>query len=160
MWTYDALADRMISNRHARRSAERKPRCLAASRGIPFSHIPILALAVIALAIQMMVVQIHIHVPQAGKALTSSFISLAAGQAEIARDQSSGLPRDKYPVKDDPANCPLCQQVAHSGQFVHSAVILVALPFSVTVNFIVFTEAVISQSAITHIWQGRAPPQA
>jgi len=150
----------MTGNRHARRSGTRKARCLTASRGIPFSRIPILALAIIALAVQMMVVQIHIHVPQAGRIAGTSFISLAADNADIASGQSSNTPRDKYPVKEDPANCPLCQEVAHSGQFVHSAAILVSLPFSVTVHFIVFTEAVISQPAITHIWQGRAPPQA
>jgi len=150
----------MMGNRHARRSASRRSKYLTAARGIPLFRIPILTLAIIALAVQMMVVQIHIHVPQAGRLLSTNFISLAAGTAGTALDQSSPLPRDKYPVKEDPANCPLCQGFSHSGQFVHSAAILVALPFSVTVNFIVFTEAVITQSAITHIWQGRAPPQA
>jgi len=143
----------MINNRHVRRCAARKPQAFVVSCGISLSRIPVLALAVIALAIQMMVVQVHIHAPQAAKFLAPTSISLST-------DQPSGVPLDKYPVKEDPANCPLCQVFSHSGAFVHSVAVLIALPFSVTVNFIVFTEAIVSQSTVSHIWQGRAPPQA
>jgi hypothetical protein len=149
----------MTNNRHARRSQAHNSQSLAVLRGIPLSRIPILALAVVALAIQMMVVQIHIHVPQISKFLNPTSVSLAAGKADASSDPSPSIPRDKYPVKEDPANCPLCQGFAHSGQFVHSVAALVALPFSVTVNFIVFTEAVVSQSFVSHNWQGRAPPR-
>jgi hypothetical protein len=68
------------------------------------------------------------------------------------------VPRDKYPINEDPSNCPLCQEIAHSGQFVQSAALLAALPFAANVHFIVFNEALPSFFAVSHIWRGRAPP--
>jgi hypothetical protein len=74
-------------------------------------------------------------------------------------DRSAGAPRDKYPVNEDPSNCPLCQAFGHAGDFVASAAVLVSLPHSIAVNFIVFSERVTALFAVSHSWQGRAPPQ-
>jgi len=73
-------------------------------------------------------------------------------------EDSASAPRDKYPLTEDPSNCPLCQEIAHSGQFVQSAAVLAQLPASVSVHFIVFTEVLPSLAAAAHSWQGRAPP--
>jgi hypothetical protein len=150
----------MIGNHYVIRMRVRERLRSIAALQAKFFRVPILSLSVVALAIQMMVVQVHIHVPQAEKFLGAGAISFLVGNADTATDQPSGSPVDKYPLKEDPASCPLCQAFAHSGQFVHSAAVLVALPFSVTVNFIVFREAVVSQFSVSHNWQGRAPPQA
>ena len=124
-----------------------------------------LMLGLMALAVQSFVIQTHIHIPQtAGKAQTVSLVTLAAAalaeRPHAAGDTcvATGAPRDKYPITEDPSNCPLCQEIAHSGQFMHSAALLTALPFAVTVHFIDFDEALPSFFAVSHLWQGRAPP--
>jgi hypothetical protein len=123
-----------------------------------------LLLGLFAVAIQSFVVQTHIHIPQYGRAQTVSLFTLVAAaianSPALAADRNATAPRDKYPINEDPSNCPLCQEFAHSGQFVASAAALVALPVTATVHFIPWAEAAVPSFAITHIWQGRAPPQA
>jgi len=126
-------------------------------------------LGLLALAVQSFVVQTHIHIPQAaGRSQSVSLITLAAAAVTdrivavstgaVSDSSSSAVPRDKYPINEDPSNCPLCQEISHSGQFVQSAALVAALPFSINVHFIVFDEALPSFFAVSHIWQGRAPP--
>jgi hypothetical protein len=121
-------------------------------------------LAFIALAIQSLVVQTHIHIPQAAGPSSSVSIltvaqTLVSGSAGQATDRHANLPRDKYPINEDPSNCPLCQEIAHSGQFVQSAAVLAYLPAWVSVHFIVFREALPAFLTVSHNWRGRAPPQ-
>src|SRR6185295_7571378 len=134
----------MRENRHIRRGSR--------ARTMPrFAHksslrLVVLMLGLVALAVQSFVIQTHIHIPQtAGKAQTVSLVTLAAAavadKTGVSFDAAPSVPRDKYPITEDPTNCPLCQEVAHSGQFMHSAAILVALPFAITVHFIDFDEA-------------------
>ena len=155
----------MIENRHIRRRAPRKRGCASLLRLPDLHRTLLLLLAFVALATQTLVVQTHIHIPQAaGKSQSISLLTLAAAalaeKPHAAGDVcTTGIPRDKYPINEDPANCPLCQEVAHSGQFVHSAAILASLPVSVTVNFIVFDQVLPSLCTVSHIWQGRAPPR-
>ena len=113
--------------------------------------------------LQSFVVQTHIHVQQpAFRTQAVSLITLAA--SSIVDSEScvgrAGLPVDNYPVNRDPANCPLCKELTHSGQYVSSASVLATLPFPVTVNFIVFREIAPSLFAASHNWRGRAPPRA
>jgi len=129
-------------------------------------HIPeflVVLLGFIAVALQSFVVQTHIHVPQSPvQARPVSFITLLAASTGVA-DLSTGeknAPSDQYPINRDPANCPLCKELTHSGQYVSSASVLATLPFSVTVNFIVFREIAPSLFAASHNWRGRAPPLA
>lgn len=128
------------------------------------SRVLFVLLAVVSLAIQILVVQTHIHIPQAtGRSSSVSIMTVAqtlmTRSAERAVDSQAGLPRDKYPINEDPSNCPLCQEIAHSGQFVQSAAVLVYLPVWVSVHFIVFREALPSFFTVSHSWRGRAPPQ-
>jgi hypothetical protein len=128
-------------------------------------HVLLLLLALVALAAQTLVVQTHIHIPQtAGKSQSISLLALAATALTETRHAAgdvctTGVTRDRYPINEDPANCPLCQEVAHSGQFVQSVAVLASLPFSVAVSFIVFDQVLPSFFTVSHIWQGRAPPQ-
>ena len=151
----------MIYNRHAKRSAARKTTSAAnASHETPRSRILMILLAFVALTIQTLVVQSHIHIRQAASKVQSvSLITLAAGTADTGNDQSAGAPRDKYPINEDPSNCPLCQEIAHSGQFLQSAATLAAIPASVSIHFIIFNEALPSFFAVSHNWHSRAPPQ-
>lgn len=130
---------------------------------IRLPHLFAALFGLLAVALQSFVVQTHIHVQQpAFRTQAISLITLAASSmagVELALGQD-GLPADNYPVNRDPANCPLCKELTHSGQYVSSASVLATLPFSVTVNFIVFREIAPSLFAASHTWRGRAPPLA
>ena len=130
----------------------------------PLPRMLFVLLAVVALMIQILVVQTHIHIPQtAGRLQTVSITTLAhslvSGATVQIVDDTTTAPRDKYPINEDPSNCPLCQEIAHSGQFVHSVAALAALPAFVSVHFIVFSETLPSLFAVSHSWRGRAPPR-
>lgn len=151
----------MIENRHSRRKALRVRATVTTLR-----HPSMLfgLLAIVALLVQILVVQTHIHIPQtAGRPQTVSVTTLAkvlvSGVAVQTVDDRANAPRDKYPINEDPSNCPLCQEIAHSGQFVQSVAALAALPAFVSVHFVVFSEASPSLFAVSHIWRGRAPPR-
>lgn len=146
----------MSENRHIRRSISRGRAAALVMRKPSPLYILVMMLGFLALAVQSFVVQTHIHIPQgAGKAQTVSLITLAATGVT---DEATPAPRDRYPINEDPSNCPLCQEAVHAGQFVQSAAFVAALPFSVNIHFIVFDEALPSFFAVSHIWLGRAPP--
>ena len=151
----------MTENRHVRRrlSSER-PRTAVAR--LPSLHqVAFILLALVALSVQSFVVQAHIH--RAAGIAATSLATVANGATSLPAALALGktqTPRDKYPVNEDPSNCPLCQEFAHSGQFVHSASVLATLPFPVTVSFVVFREIAPALFASSHNWRGRAPPTA
>jgi hypothetical protein len=140
-------------------------RACARSVGSPIlTRASLVLIAIIALAIQILVVQAHIHIPQsAGRSASVSIMTVAqvliSGAVSEAADQQANFPRDKYPINEDPSNCPLCQEIAHSGQFVQSAAVLAHVPAWLSVHFIVFSDVLPSLFAVSHSWQGRAPPQ-
>jgi hypothetical protein len=153
----------MIENRHIRRRvAWQRSRIRAAFR-FRFSHVMVGLLGLLPVTLQSFVVQTHIHVQQpAVRAHVLGLITLAAASvadSEFASGQSS-TPTDNYPINRDPANCPLCKELTHSGQYVSSASVLTTLPFPVTVNLIVFREIAPTLFAASHTWRGRAPPLA
>jgi hypothetical protein len=156
----------MTYNRHSRRKAAREVGGVSTLRLPTLQNLILILLAVMALSIQTLVVQTHIHIPRTdGSAQTVSLVTLAAAalsdKPHAAGDVcTDNTPHDKYPVNEDPSNCPLCQEVVHCGQFVHSVAALASLPVSVTVNFIVFNEVLPASFAVSHTWRGRAPPQA
>jgi hypothetical protein len=89
-------------------------------------------LALLAVALQSFVVQTHIHMPQrSGGIQTVSLATVVRHVATLGAAQAASkaaTPRDKYPINEDPSNCPLCQEIAHSGQFIHSVAAVAALP--------------------------------
>jgi len=154
----------MIGNRHHRRKAARERVEAMIVRHAPAHLVLFILLTAIALAVQILVVQTHIHIPQAaGRSASVSIMTVAqnliAGAAAEAADPRTNLARDKYPINEDPSNCPLCQEVAHSGQFLQSAASLAHIPFWFSVHFVPVSEALPSFLAISHSWQGRAPPR-
>lgn len=65
----------------------------------------------------------------------------------------------KLPGKDDPANCPVCQEMVQAGHFVTPAAAALLLPSAqVSIVEIATPVAVIAQAA-SHTWRSRAPPQ-
>jgi hypothetical protein len=152
----------MTENRHIRRRVMWERNRAHAGLRIRLPHLFAAVFGLLAVALQSFVVQTHIHVQQpAFRTQAVSLITLDASSiaAEFASGQS-GIPVDNYPVNRDPANCPLCKELTHSGQYVSSASVLATLPFPVTVNFIVFREIAPSLFAASHTWRGRAPPLA
>jgi hypothetical protein len=150
----------MIENRHNRRRVRHERAHALAARQPALHRLLFLMAAAVSLAIQILVVQIHVH----GTPLTAQpqYINLAA-VAHFAADGSAALvktaiPWDRYPINDDPSNCPLCQEFAHSGQFVQSAAVLAYIPAWISVHFIRFSDLRPALLAFSHSWQGRAPP--
>ncbi len=84
--------------------------------------------------------------------LTQTHIHFAP---QLAQKQAPG----KLPAKDDPANCPICQEMIQAGHFVTPAAATLLLPSAqVSVIEIAAPVAVIAQAA-SHAWRSRAPPQ-
>lgn len=95
--------------------------------------------------------------------LTQTHIHAIAKGSPPAVDIFDGAPApagDKAPSKNDPANCPLCQQFASSGQFITpaaAAILLPSLAVSIIDVIVVATQAI---QPVSHNWHGRAPPKA
>jgi hypothetical protein len=153
----------MSENRHIRRRI-----AWAHTRARPHfrfraPHLLVAFFGLLAVALQSFVVQTHIHVQQpTAQTQAVKLVTLAA--ASVANTEHGATqakaPVDKYPLNRDPANCPLCKELTHSGVYVSNASVLATLPFPATVNFIVFREIAPSRFAASHTWRGRAPPVA
>ena len=148
----------MIENRHSRRTTGRERRRVAAC-AVPLQQIAFLAFALLAVAVQIFVIQTHTHRQMLASLNTPAFAAAAdiASAGSVANEP--GIPRDQLPSGDDSANCPLCQGFAHSGQFIHGGAVLAYIPAWISVQFIVFRDALPVLPAVSHSWRGRAPPQ-
>lgn len=105
------------------------------------------AFALLTFALQSYVAQTHIHLAPGSFA---SYSELGAAKKQLP---------DKFPAQDDPANCPICQEILHSGQFVTPTAASILLP-SLSVSIIaIVTHIVAAPEATSHTWQSRGPPQ-
>ncbi|HEX3483627.1 MAG TPA: DUF2946 family protein [Micropepsaceae bacterium] len=127
------------------------------------SHGLLAVLALLALTFQAFFVQTHIHIPQnAGRLSLTRDIgggaSVSNGAGQTAADKAA-VPRGKAPIGDDSSNCPVCQQLAHSGSFVQNAAVGALLSDRIGVSIFFWTRAALPSFAITHSWKSRAPPR-
>jgi hypothetical protein len=102
--------------------------------------------------------QTHVHIGTV--AVTAGFLEdlkiTLAGQPGAAKGTQ---PRDHFPANDDPANCPICQEIMHAGQFVTPQAVALLLPTE-SVSFVPIRLAIpVFTEAVSHSWQGRAPPR-
>jgi hypothetical protein len=111
-------------------------------------------LALFSFTVQSYLTQTHIHIPPALAHL--GVVGGVAGKAPASK--ASNIPKDKYPASEDPANCPLCQEIMHAGLYVVPAAAALVLPTVAAVVAVPFIETVTHFRAPSHIWQGRAPP--
>ncbi|HYM35846.1 MAG TPA: hypothetical protein VET48_10650 [Steroidobacteraceae bacterium] len=112
-------------------------------RRVSPARLAITLFALLAFALQNYVTQTHIH-------LTHAMAVKLGVPAE----------HEKYPSKEDPSNCPICQEIMHAGAFVTPSAVPLLLP-SFTVSIIALViEAPVAIRALSHSWQGRAPPHA
>jgi hypothetical protein len=116
----------------------------------------VVLVTLLAFSIQTYLTQTHIHVLSEGR---TSF-----AQTEMIGGHTNrhiGVPadrKDRYPANEDPANCPLCQELIHAGQFVTPAAAAL-LPPSLSLSVIELAVPCDPfVQAVTHIWRGRAPP--
>jgi hypothetical protein len=104
-------------------------------------------LMLLAFGLQSYVSQTHIHIAPD---------SLASAAKVGANKQP--LP-DKYPAGSDPANCPLCQEIAHTGQFITPSAAALLLPsIAVSIVTLAADTPAVAQST-SHTWRSRAPPK-
>jgi hypothetical protein len=102
-------------------------------------------LMVLVLLLQSYATQTHIH-------------KAAALAAHAALNLPAPPTHDKYPPGDDPVNCPICQQMAHAGQFIAPAWLLPLLVMTAVVTIHIVTSIVPHYDAVSHSWRGRGPP--
>jgi hypothetical protein len=108
-------------------------------------HRGLVAFMFLALVIQGYATQTHFH----KEGTSTASIVLKAGGSPT---------HDNLPANDDPARCPICQQITHAGQYVAPAWLL---PFLVLAAFstIEITTAVLPHyDTVSHSWRGRGPP--
>src|SRR5437764_1445537 len=137
-----------------------------AARQRPIRHVswPTLLLSFcgfLALAIQSFVVQTHIHRLILSPAASINVALDGEKNSPVAQESRGAAPRrptDRYPLEGDPANCPICQEIAHAGAVLHSTTISVALAVSSPTPRTFVRESDCFTSAVTHTWRGRAPP--
>ena len=115
----------------------------------------------LALAVQSFVVQTHIHRLILNPA-ASIHVALDSDKNLPVAQKSGGSapsgPTDRYPLDGDPANCPICQEIAHAGAVLHSTTIAVALAISSSTPRTFVPESDCFTSAVSHAWRSRAPP--
>ncbi len=83
-----------------------------------------------------------------------------AGQSSspIAASSDRAAPAAK-PGKEDPANCPLCQEAAMAGAYVLPTAVVLPPPPAVVLWIAGTTLAAFALPTAAHSWQSRAPPQ-
>lgn len=106
----------------------------------------LVAVMLLALVVQGYATQTHIH-KQNG-----STVSVAL--------KADGSPKhDNFPVNDDPANCAICQQIIHAGQFLAPAWLSPFLLILAISKIEIATLAIPRFDAVSYDWRSRGPPQ-
>lgn len=119
----------------------------------PWGRTLLAALMAFTLVVQGVVTQSHFHNP--GHELE------AAGMVVKATSNGLTLPAPlKLPINDNPANCPICQQLIHAGQFVAPAWLAPLLLIITLSSVEIETDTRSAFDTVSHSWLGRGPPQA
>jgi hypothetical protein len=109
------------------------------------ARLAITLIALLAFTLQSYVTQIHIH-----GAIWKTTSTLDAGKTQQP---------DKIPAGDDQNSCPICQVIAHAGQFVTPSVVVIALPTLAAFHIAVDKDTTIVMHSVSHSWKSRAPPR-
>src|SRR5471032_1753127 len=103
----------------------------------------LVAFMLLALVVQGYATQTHIH--------KKSTVSAAL--------KAGGSPKhDNIPINYDPANCSICQQIIHAGQFVAPAWLVPFLLILAISKIEIATLAVPHFDSVSHNWRSRGPP--
>ena len=128
-------------------------------RAPDFARALLLFVLLLAFGLQSYITQTHIHFAPGSFGSVSASDSNASVSGKRAGTKNVA-PAQKWPGKDDPANCPICQTIIHSGAFVTPTVASLALPTEAISVIAVTIQAPQFISAVSHSWRGRAPPKA
>ena len=114
------------------------------------ARLAITFVALLAFTLQSFVTQVHIH------KLTSG--NIAAAQLDTGKFSAGNQKPGKSPARDDPANCPLCQEILLAGHYVAPTPVawtpLSVATFTAPIAIVIATIA----QAYSHSWKSRAPP--
>jgi hypothetical protein len=111
----------------------------------------------LAFSLQSYTAQTHIHfLPVPASSFDKGAVFAGAVKPTKAQERQP-LP-DKFPGNDDPAKCPLCQVVAHGGQYVWPTSIILSLPDLPAAVVPVAISVLRLVERDSHNWQSRAPP--
>jgi len=151
----------MSANRETRRALAHFGARQHSIRHVSWPTLLLSLCGLLALAVQSFVVQTHIHRLIVNPAASIQILpdgkqSVAAGQQKQAPARSA--PADRYPIDGDPANCPICQEIAHAGAVLQSTTISIALAISTCAPIVLFAETTFFSVVVSHGWRGRAPP--
>lgn len=116
-------------------------------------HHAVASLALIIFAFQSYVTQTHVHLLWHGA--PNAAIQASNGQTQLHRTPA---PNQKNPF-DDPATCPICQDMALVGHFTMPAIIPVPPPAFLAIASETFLALPVIVPRPSHDWHGRAPPQ-
>jgi hypothetical protein len=110
-------------------------------------------LAMLVFTLQAQITQSHIHfAPVSETGIGALVHALTAAPEHAAQKKKSST--------NDPANCPICQVTAHTGQFTTPSAMALLLPTeAAAIVPLILSIAVVIESA-SHGWQSRAPPHA
>jgi hypothetical protein len=93
-----------------------------------------------------------------GYATQTHFHKLTGTPTNIALKANGSPEHDRYPLNNDPINCPICQQISHAGQYVAPAWLLPFLILASVSKIEITTSVMPHYDAVSHSWRGRGPP--
>jgi hypothetical protein len=76
----------------------------------------------------------------------------------VASQENHAPGHTKIPLNDDPARCPICQQIVHASQFVAPAWLTPFLLVLAISTIEIADVALPRFNAVSHSWRGRGPP--
>ena len=110
-------------------------------------------LAMLTFALQAQITQSHIHFAPASETGIDALVHALTAPPETAAQK-------KKSTANDPANCPICQVAAHTGQFTTPSAAALLLPTEAAVIVPLLLSIAVAIESTSHGWQSRAPPQA
>lgn len=113
----------------------------------------IASLALVFFAFQSFVTQTHIHVLWRGA--PDAYAHTLPGGVGAQPVPS----RDRLPPADNPATCPICQDMLLAGHFTAPGTIVLAMPQQIAASIAITAAIPAFVTAISHHWRGRAPPR-
>lgn len=111
----------------------------------------IASLALVFFAFQSYLTQTHIH-------LLWQDAPDAYAQA-IGAGLGAQPAHGKLPPADNPASCPICQDMLLAGHFTTPAAISLLMPAQIATMIAIAAATPVFVAAVSHNWRGRAPPQ-
>jgi hypothetical protein len=109
------------------------------------ARLAITLFTLLAFTLQSYVAQIHIHG--------------ASWNTTQTVDAGTAPQPGKLPVTDDQNSCPICQVIAHAGQFVAPSAVAISRPALTAFHVTVDKDTAAVTTSASHSWKSRAPPR-